>query len=284
MSRHLHKATSTLLALALLLLSAAGANALRHRATAHRDASERYEDIYYLPPPAWLGVFSLGHREALADLVWMRALVYFGEELGEQGAVRHVFEYGEAIISLDPEFRRAYRWVGMAGIYRPHQASVEETRQAISFLERGVARFPDDGDLAWDLGATEAYELGPMLPEGPERDAIKRQGTAHMMTASRLGSGPDWLVLANATQLTRLGELEQAARHLEEMYGSVQDPDVRSQIATHIAALRGRSAEEALRRATEELDEAHRRDYPYLSLDLYLLVRDATRADELSLP
>jgi len=113
-------------------------------AAAERDATESYEDIYYLPPPGWLPVFSLGHRQALADLIWMRALIYFGEEMGERGAMRHVFDYGEAIIRLDPDFRRVYRWIGMAGIYRPNAVSEADTRRAMSFLERGVARFPED--------------------------------------------------------------------------------------------------------------------------------------------
>jgi len=263
-----------------LLLAAFTGRQLRQSAAAERDTTETYEDIYYLPPPAWLPVFSLGYREALADLIWMRALVYFGEEFRERGAGRHVFDYGEAILALDPDFRRVYRWIGMAGIYRPNAVSVADTRRAVGFLERGVARFPNDGELAWDLGATEMYELVPMLPAGPEKDALKLQAATHMMTAARLGAGPAWLVLANATQLERLGKMEQAARHLEEMYGSVQDPDLRSQIATQIAAIRGRSEAEAFERANRQLDAAHRRDYPYLPLGLYVLVREtpSTRA------
>jgi len=266
-----------LIALLGVMVCGVGARALRLSAVAQRDATETYEDIYYLPPPAWLPAFSLGHREALADLIWMRSLIYFGEEFRERGELRHVFEYGEAMLTLDPDFRRVYRWIGMAGIYHPTAATEADTRRSVSFLERGVARFPDDGELAWDLGATEMYEFAPMLHDGPEKDALKLQATEHMMTAARLGAGPAWLVLANATQLKRLGQLEQAARHLEEMYSTVRDPDMRSQIGTQIAAIRGRSEAEALERAMRELDQAHRRDYPYLSLGLYLLVRDTTR-------
>lgn len=260
-------------ALIALLLSMAAVRALRREAATHWQAAETYEDIYYLPPPAWLATFSLGYREALADLIWMRSLIYFGEEFRERGAVQHVFDYGEAMVALDPDFRRVYRWVGMAGIYRPTAVGVDDMRRAVDFLERGVRRFPGDGELAWNLGATEMYELAPALPDGPEKDALKLQATHHMMAAARLGAAPEWLVLANATQLTRLGAREQAASHLEEMYGVTRDPDVRAQIATQIASLRGRSRAEAVRRTAQELDEAHRREFPYLPVDLYLLVR-----------
>jgi hypothetical protein len=267
---------------ACLLAMAMAGRELRLLAAGQRDATQTYEDIYYLPPPAWLPAFSLGHREALADLIWMRALVYFGEEFRERGEVRHVFDYGEAMLSLDPDFRRVYRWIGMAGIYRPNAVSEADTRRAMSFLERGVARFPDDGELAWDLGAAQMYELAPRLAPSPEKDALKLQATEHMMTAARLGAGPAWLVLSNATQLQRLGEMEQAARHLEEMYSSVRDRDMRAQIATQIAAIRGRSEAEAFERANRQLDEAHRREYPYLPLGLYVLVRDPRPPRDLS--
>ena len=71
----------TLLTLALTVFSLGGAShALRtHNHAAFRDA-QTYEDLYYLPPTDWLRVFSFGWDEAAADLIWMRALVYFGDE------------------------------------------------------------------------------------------------------------------------------------------------------------------------------------------------------------
>ena len=50
--------------------------------------AQRYEDLYYLPPPAWLAVMSLGHREAFADVVWMKGLVYVGDEFREDGGMQ----------------------------------------------------------------------------------------------------------------------------------------------------------------------------------------------------
>ena len=66
-----------------------------------------------------------GWREALADLIWMRALVYYGDEIVHEGDVEFVFEYGDAIEALDPDLVSVYRWVGTAGIYRPQAITVE---------------------------------------------------------------------------------------------------------------------------------------------------------------
>src|SRR5688572_8030137 len=97
-----------------IALAALASDRLRAGAHDRYMSAQRYEDIYYLPPADWLRVFSLGYDEALADLIWMRALVYFGQEFEHAGRLEYVFEYGDAIAALDPHFLAIYRWIGMA--------------------------------------------------------------------------------------------------------------------------------------------------------------------------
>jgi hypothetical protein len=267
-------------ALVVLLLAGAGAAWLRPPAMTRYLAGETYEDIYYLPPPAWLRVFSLGHEEALADLIWMRALVYFGDELKNRGEVVHVFDYGDAIVTLDPYFAAAYRWVGTVSLYHPGEITARDGYRAAAFLERGVQRLPDDGELLWDLGATLSYELPPLLEDHAAKRAARQRGIPYLEAAARRGAGPKWLVLTNATQLERLGRTEQAIRHLEEMYASVRDDDVRAQIAEQLVRLRSAAYAEAFAAAQRELDERRWRDAAYLSPTLYLLTGPWPQPDE----
>src|ERR1044071_2496330 len=113
--------------LGLLLVGslAWGARELRLRAFASHLGSQRYEDLYYLPPAHWMPVLSLGFRDALADLIWCSSLVYFGEELGARGPVKFLFDYTDAVIALDPDFRHAYRWAAVAAVSRPVQFSLD---------------------------------------------------------------------------------------------------------------------------------------------------------------
>lgn len=270
-------------ALIVVLAAIAALRVTRVRSMDHFLASQRYEDIYYLPPTEWLVTMSLGYREALADLIWLRALVYFGDEIVHRGDVEHVFNYGDAIATLDPDFKRVYAWVGMAGLYRPTEIPVDEMRRAADFLERGVRRFPDDGELAWDLGATLSFEIAPHVEDPEERRELKRRGAEYMMTAARLGAGPAWLALTNASELERLGQTEQAARHLEEMYASVSDPDLRARIAGALEELRSAAYAEAFRRANAEAEEQRQRDFPYLDPTLHLLVGPRPPVDETAL-
>jgi hypothetical protein len=264
-----------LAAVVLMLAVVTGVWSLRGKAMDHYLSMQAYEDIYYLPPPEWLQVMSLGHRQALADLIWLRALIYFGDEFANKGAVKHVFKYGDSMLALDPDFRRVYRWVGMAGVYTPTGSPREFIEHSIDVLRRGVERFPDDGDLAWDAGATIIYELLPTLPnDDPDIEALKAEGNEHMMAAARLGAGPEWLVITNATSLRKLGKRDRELRHLEEMYAVIRDPKVKAQIEIRLGQLRDRAYSEAFRSANEEFELRRLEEFPYLPPTLYLLVAD----------
>ncbi len=267
---------SRMLTGALVLLSGVAATGLlRQRLQEHFAETTRYEDLYYLPPPQWLKALSLGHRAALADLIWIRALLYFGEELRQEGAVRHVFRYGEAMVRLDPDFRRVYRWVAMAATYHTGQVSLEMTQRAARFVRRGAERFPDDGRLAWETGALLVYELAPWFEREGHEEAARRareEGASFLATAARLGAGPPWLAMANATLFRRLGKMELAAAHLEEMLALTRDPSERERIAARLNAMRDALDVEARHRFLQQLRDVHRREYPWMPLDLYLLL------------
>ncbi len=270
----------SVLTLLLMLLSAtAGALLVRPSAMRACLAGETYEDVYYLPPSRWLRIFSLGHEEALADLVWMRALVYYGDELAHRGDVSHVFDYGDAVVTLDPYFPAAYRWAGASALYRTGAITWRDAERAAAFLARGVRRYPDDPELLWQLGATLSYELPPLLPDRAAKDDARRRGLPYLQAAARRGGGPKWLALTNVSQLQRLGRTEQAIRHLEEMYATVRDEDLRAHLAETLGRLRSAAYAEAFAAAQRDLEERRRHDAPYLSPTLYLLVEPWPRSD-----
>jgi hypothetical protein len=261
------------IALALAVaLAAEVALVTRHDGESHYLHTQRYEDVYYLPPPAWLTVFSLGHKEALAGMIWLRSLIYFGDELMHRGQVRHLFPYTDAMLSLDPYFKKVYQWISACALYRTGTVTADDAKQVIAYLERGVRLFPDDGELAWTLGADYLYELPPLLQSEAERQEAKRRAMEHLKVAALRGAGPPWLALSTATELGKLGQHEQEIAHLQEIYDQVSDPDVKEQIELRMSRLRSVAYTEALRHTYEELEAARPRDFPYLDRELYLLV------------
>jgi tetratricopeptide (TPR) repeat protein len=260
------------LALLVALASAAVSDYSRERAQDRYAKAQTYEDVYYLPPPNELLLFSLGHRAALADLIWMKALVYFGDELYHGGDVSNLFRYTDAMLALDERFVRVYRWVASSAIYRTGDVTVEDVRKAIRYLERASRLFPDDANVAWDLGATYAYELVPMLPVGPKREEARRKSLEYLEMAALRGAGPAWLGLSTAKQLTSLGRKEQAVRHLQDLYATATDPSIKAELEARLASLQTEAYVEAMRAAYDELETNRERDFPYLNTSLYMLV------------
>lgn len=254
------------------LLIAMSVDSFRTQAMASYLTKQRYEDVYYLPSPEWLQRLALGHDAALSDIVWMKALVYVGDEFARGRDVENVYRYADAILELDRDFRRVYSWAATMGLYRPRGSTLDEGLEAARYLERGVERFPDDGELVWELASVYSYELPSLTRDVTVKDRFRAIGSEHMIAAARMGAGPKWLVLSNATQLEALGRLDQAIRHLEEMYSIVSDEETREQIGLRLESLRAGATAEALRSAEDDLRRSARRDFPWLPIDFYVVV------------
>ena len=101
------------------------------------------------------------------------------------------------------------------------------------------------------------------------------------MVAARLGAAPDWLVLTNSSILSGLGEMDAAARHLEEMYSIVQDESVRARIAERLRDVRSAIQTESFLAAAEHLEERRLFSYPYVHPDMVILLGEQPRPYEL---
>ena len=258
------------LPIAAALLLGALASAARLPATERYRQVSTYEDRYYLPAPAWLELFCLGHREAAADLVWLRMLVYYGDELVHQGEERHVFEYAEAALALDPDDSRIYRWLGTLGIYRASAITADDVERTAAIMERGAARFPNDGELQWRTGAVLAFELPHLYADRPD-EALRARERAlpYLIRRTQLGAAPPYATLLNASLLMRVGHAEEAARHLEEMYAVTDDYEMRAQIAARIETLRSEAFTTAFVEENQRFEDAWSREMPYAPAALY---------------
>jgi len=260
------------IALALLVLLAPCALLVRRQCAHTYSRNQRYEDVYYLPPNSWLKPLSLGFDSAIADLLWMRAILYFGKEMIAHGETRYIYDYIDAMLTLDPDFRAVYKWSSTAGLYHSGKITLKDGYRVVSYLERAVERWPADGELFWELGSVLRFELAPVATDPKEKQRLYEAAMDPLTTAARLGAGPPWLASLNAQLLNKLGKTEQAIRHLEEMYEAVDDQRERQQIQFQLARLRSERYATAFKSAMEELQNARHENYPYLSTNLYLLV------------
>ncbi len=237
-------------------------------------AHQSYTQRYLLPSKESLVWLALGYREALADLIWVRGLIYYGEELQHRGAMSDFFRYAEAITALDVEFRKAYIWGASVGLYRSHgELPVDDIKQAVTLLESGYAHFAPDGLMAWELGSLLAYELSPRLEPGEEKDAVMARASEFLVEASEAGHGPPWLALVSSSNLLNLGKTQRAIDYLKRIYPTLRDPDLQEKVRQRLVSLEAHSEAEALTQSLALIEARRQATFPFVDLPLFLLLR-----------
>lgn len=275
-------------ALAALLIAATAAAVLLARAEAGR-AFERVvsdEDRYYLPPASWLRAFSAGFNEAVADLVWVTTIVYFGErvafaskdpqrrfEPGREESAKHTVNYLAVVTSLDPMFRNAYDSGSRLTLYHKGRITRPTVDMAIELLERGIGRFPDDGGMTFTLGFLYYYELEPFLPPGSEEmRRAKARGTELIARAAHLPGVPAYVALTSSSLLRREGLDDLVIEHLRAMLLKETEPLIRASLEEQLRRALGAAAERDIAIAAR-LERRWRDEMPFVPFDLFLMLQ-----------
>jgi hypothetical protein len=244
---------------------------LHQGAVQRRDRLPPEQDLHYLPEPSALRAMSLGYTELFADLVWIRQIIYFGEEFTKRGDFRYVDRYVRTAIELDPNFRRLYAWAGMAFSASGVEVTNAAVWQANEFLEMGLKRFPDDWELNFRLGVNYIHEL--KTSDERQKLAWRLKGAEHIRRAALAGGGPAWLPVLVATILTKGGEAEAGIRHLEEILLTTEDEAVRTHVTNKLKQLR-KAALPELERHRAEFTRRWHAQLRYAPADLYVLLGD----------
>lgn len=164
-----------------------------------------------------LARFSFGFNSLLADLFWVRTVIYFGGRLEEQRTTGDRFTLDNmpllapllrATTEIDPHHIAAYRFGAFFLAYRDFD-------QAVEFTRRGIERNPEDWRLYQDLGmiywragrfreASQAYSVGAELP-----------------------GAPAWMKGISATMAARGGDIETARELFTRLYEESRDENIR---------------------------------------------------------
>jgi hypothetical protein len=228
------------------------------------------EDRLYLPRPRVLKALSLGHHELTADMVLMRAIVYFGAQFNQKGDFRWLENYLETIVRLDPYWKTPYRWAGTATMYHGRTITRQNVEASNHFLALGVKHFPDDWELPFMLGCNYLFELKSDDPV--EKSELRRRGGEYIRHAALVGGAPAWVPLLAATIMREEGREEAAVRHLEEVYLTTRDERTREEVKNRLLAMKDRVAIERAERERRKLQDAWLRTAPYVPPDLFVLV------------
>jgi hypothetical protein len=263
----------------MALCTGSAAVAVRSSVSSERSAMPDDADVLYVPESTYLRPMSLGYREALADLLWVRALVFSGVSLGNTD-VEAIQRYADAISGLAPRFPRVYQWGGVTAVYggsaRVERRSVDI---GIAIYRDGLAQFPEDHTLLYGLGMMLTHQVSstPGYSE-EERAAAKEEGTRLIRRAAAFGADP--LVRQYAATLVSEGAESALARQfLESELAQAEDADYQRMLRKKLREIGAGASVESVERIRKAFVDEQTRQAPYLPDAVFALVRDdATRS------
>lgn len=224
----------------------------------------------YAPSPEAAPFATLGYREVAADLLWIRALAYFGGGEATSPGVRHLIA---AIVALDPRFEEAYVWSSLAMQSITMQLTNDDLLAVLAILDGGMRQFPDNYRLPMRAG--EIYARGLKTDDPAQQRAWKAEGAKLLSRAVRLPGAPKGLGTYVAHLETELGQRDQAIRDLRELIMYTSNAHDRDRLVKKLAALTNTPSEGI----AYELDvertrfvEAWRRDRPELPPTMYVVL------------
>ncbi len=135
-------------------------------------------EVMYLPSGECMRMASLGYRNLASDLLWFKAIQYYGGYMLAQNGIRLFSHLADVITDLDPNFTGAYKLSALI-----ISEDLDNYEEGVKLLEKGVRNNPGDFWLMYELGfihylggrnyseAQRYFELAASLPGANEKAA-----------------------------------------------------------------------------------------------------------------
>ena len=225
----MRKSGSVLLLAALFLGGGTLLEIGRQRLLKMHQSADIQKDIYPLPRTELLPIFSLGYRQAAADLLFTSTLIQHGQHFQQKRKFSHAALYLEAMIALDKTFRRPYLFADTFITVKPQAINSEDAYAARRNLEKGMDALPTDQEL-WVVAGQFVTYVGPSMLSKEEGRQWRKDGAKMLAAACEMTSSnenlPFQCIAASAT-LSKSGESEAAIRMLEKTLAITDDPELR---------------------------------------------------------
>lgn len=253
---------------AIVVVALGGARLAREAAGA--EAPRVLADEPYAPAPETAPLVTVGYRELVADLLFLRLVGYFG---GSESTANGVASLIEAIVALDPQFHRVYEWGANAITLASRGLDTAAYLRALAVLEAGARRFPDDWKLPYLAG--EIYTQDLRTTDPAQRRAWDERGTLLTESAIRKPNAPIEAATWAATMRTRLGQHQRAVDGLREMLLTTTNETARAHLLAKLAELEHDAAGELaaeVQEARHRFESAWYATRPAVPASMYLLL------------
>jgi len=224
---------------AVVFAAGIGTARLARVRAAEERPSHSVGDEPYAPSASAAPIMTLGYRELAADLLFVRLIGYYGSQDNDAHVMASL---AEAIVALDPQFRRAYEFGAVATTSARRGVDNRSHLRAIALLEHASREFPTH----WKFPnlAGEIYLVDLQTHDAAQRRAWDQSGALLLESAARKPNSPAASALLAATLRTRLGQQQRAIDGLRELLLLTSDQHARRKIIDQIAKLANQNADE----------------------------------------
>lgn len=256
-----------------------------------RVETERNIKALLVPKSQWLRPFLLGHPGFMADLVWIRTLGYYADQIILGGDQKHLEALLNLATDLDPRFEKIYIWAGAAAMYGRGRITEEKIQLSNRILKKGWEYYLNDVE-GWNhhpdfwmipqmIGFNYAIELGD-YPKGAK----------YIAAAAQLPNVPEHFKTWASYIYKRAGEEKKSIQSLEKLLvmeqlnfqlGTMQSKSSRENIENRLRyyyqQVYGDDVDPQqrlirFRKKMQGLRNQWWQTFPYLDFDFYLLIRE----------
>jgi tetratricopeptide (TPR) repeat protein len=239
----------------------------------------KQSDLYAVPEPDHLVVFSLGYRAAMADLLFGRTMVDAGVHFVERRVFEHLDAYLNAILALDPKFLDVYHYADTMLNLSTVEMPRENLRIAREIQERGLKEFPHDAELWLSVGMFVAYVAPQRLPESEDSAEWKAAGAEFIQHACQIWPQNEPAPRVCVTSLNlfeKAGQTEAAIASMQRLLALTDEPRVRADLMARLSYLLGDKEARRAQKNARRMRELNLRDMPELNRTQYQLLAPRT--------
>ncbi|MBD3183204.1 hypothetical protein GF312_12990 [Candidatus Poribacteria bacterium] len=204
------------------------------------------EKIIYIPTGRFMKAASIGFHAVLSDLLWTRAVLYFGEHFTTDREYPWLYRILDAVTTMDPHNILAYRFGG-------NLLALEGNRieESIALLKKGIKHNPDkDWRLYFLLGFNYYYILNDHLT-----------AAYYFEQAVKLPGHPEYLPKLVARMYAKADKEDVAIEFLEEIYTQYNDEQVKQTIMDRLILLKAKEQAKEIQKLVERYKQIYN-EYP----------------------
>jgi hypothetical protein len=176
-----------------------------------RPVEGRSAELSYLPKGKYLRVAVLGYQHISADLIWLKAVQYFGDMKQTTGGFKWAYHATDVVTDLDPDFVMAYYAGGtVLGVW---SGLMDES---IAILQKGMRHHPSDWRFPFFIGYDYFYEM-----------CDPANGAKYFQMAATLPGAPSYLARLAARLAAEAGDPDAAMEFLARFSSQVADQRIK---------------------------------------------------------